>query len=145
TANAQQQSAVNVSVPAGALEGGLLTLGKQAGLKLVYASALTAGKQTGGVSGSLTPQAAIDQLLAGTGLSYSFTGANTVRIFDPATASDAGATVEGAIALDTIDVSGGRSASEAAADAPYQTAGSTSYISRETLDRVAPISPGDVF
>ncbi len=36
-------------------------------------------------------------------------------------------------------------AEEASADEPYMTAGSVSHVSRETLDRVPPISPGDVF
>lgn len=145
-ADAQEQVAVNVSVPAGALESGLLALGKQAGLKLVYASELTAGKQTSGASGSLSPQAAVEQILSGTGLSYSFSGAKTVRIFDPAAASDTGATIDGAIALDTIDVSGGKSSSEGfTADTPYETAGSVTHVTREQIDRVPPVSPGDVF
>lgn len=143
-ANAQQQASVAVSVPAGALESALLALGKQAGLKLVYASALTAGKQTGGVSGQLTPEAAVQQLLAGTGLSYTFTGSNTVSIFDPS-ASDAGATIEGAIALDTINVSGGGGSEAAAVDAPYETAGSVSYISAEQIARFPGKTAGDIF
>ncbi|MDH4982420.1 TonB-dependent receptor [Hyphomicrobium sp. D-2] len=129
----------------------MLALGRQANLKLVYASALTAGKQTGGVSGQLSSQSAIDQLLAGTGLSYSFSGANTVRIFDPAAGGgDEAAAVDGAIALDTIDVSGSNSGGAApgeafTVDTPFATAGSVSHISREQIERVRPQTAGDIF
>jgi hemoglobin/transferrin/lactoferrin receptor protein len=142
-ARAQDQAPVSVSVPAGTLESGLLSLGKQANLKLVYASALTTGKQTGGVSGQLTSQAAVEQLLAGTGLSFSFTGVKTVRIFDPSAANDAGATVDGAIALDTIDVSGGAADSASGSgfqgtpDWVYQTPASVSVVSREAIENSA--------
>ncbi|CAN1725189.1 hemoglobin/transferrin/lactoferrin receptor protein [Hyphomicrobium sp. 1Nfss2.1] len=144
-ADAQEQVAVNVSVPAGALESGLLALGKQAGLKLVYASELTAGKQTSGASGSLSPQAAVEQILSGTGLSYSFSGAKTVRIFDPAAASDTGATIDGAIALDTIDVSGGVAADGSSVYTPYESTAPTAHISSENIERFRGSSPADMF
>lgn len=150
-ARAQQGSLVSVSVPAGSLESGLLALGRQANLKLVYASALTAGRQTGGVSGQFSRQSAVAQVLAGTGLSYSFTGANAVRIYDPNAGggNDEAATVEGAIALDTVDVTGAGGGAQPGEpftpDTPFATAGSVSHISREQIDRVPPISAGDVF
>ena len=142
---AQQTSTASIAVPAGTLESALLALGQQANLKLVYASALTKGKTTPGLSGELTPESAVEQLLSGTGLSFSFTDANTVRIFDPL--ADAGATVEGAIALDTINVSGGSAAPGEGftPDTPFETAGSVSHISREQIDRIPPSSPGDIF
>jgi iron complex outermembrane receptor protein len=109
TANSQPtavQSAgtVNVSIPPGSLESGLLGLGRQTNLRMLYPSNLTAGKRTAGVSGRLTPQQAVMQLLAGTGLRAAFTSANTVQVFDPTVAG--GALPPGAIPLDTIDVIG---------------------------------------
>ncbi|GAB4065099.1 TonB-dependent receptor [Ancylobacter sonchi] len=97
-----------VSVPAGPLEGGLLSLGRQANLRLLYPSTLTVGRRTAGVSGQLTPEQAVARLLEGTGLGYSFTGATTVRIFDPSApeGSDAGGAAATGIALDTITVDG---------------------------------------
>jgi len=99
-------AALNVSVPAGPLEGGLLSLGRQLNLRLLYPSALTAGKQTSGVSGRLAPHEAVARLLAGTGLRYTFTGANTVQISGAVAEPQAVAAPEGAIPLDTIDVQG---------------------------------------
>lgn len=144
-ARAQQTASVTVSVPAGSLESGLLALGRQANLKMLYASALTSGKQTGGVNGQLTSQSAVAQLLAGTGLSYSFSGTNTVRIFDPASGgNDATATLPGAVALDTIDVGGG-GAEGGTEYTPYETAAPVAHISRETIERFRGSSPADIF
>jgi hypothetical protein len=42
-----------VSVPPGSLDQGLAALGRQTNLKLVYPSALTAGKNTVGVAGRM--------------------------------------------------------------------------------------------
>lgn len=92
-----------------------------------------------GVSGSLTAENALAQMLAGTGLSYSIS-ANTARIINPSTDSSA-ATVDGAIALDTIDVSGANSGAQAASGSGYQgtpdwvydTPAGVSVISREAI------------
>jgi iron complex outermembrane receptor protein len=106
SATAHPDRVVNVSVPGGSLESGLLSLGRQANLRMLYPSNLTAGKRTAGVSGQVTPQQAVTQLLAGTGLRASFTSRNTVQVFDPSTSDAGGAMPTGAIALDTIDVQG---------------------------------------
>lgn len=102
----QPAGAVNVSVPAGPLESGLLSLGRQTNLRMLYPSNLTAGRRTAGVNGQMSPQQAVTQLLAGTGLRASFTGQNTVQVLDPSIPAAGGALPAGAIALDTIDVQG---------------------------------------
>ncbi len=122
---AQSSPAVDVAVPAGALESGLLSLGRQANLRMLYPSSLTAGKRTAGVSGRLTPQQAVTQLLAGTGLRAAFTGRNTVQVFDPAASSAGGALPAGSIPLDTIDVQG------LATSDPGATEGSGSYTTTQ--------------
>ena len=106
SATARPAGSVNVSVPAGSLESGLLSLGRQTNLRMLYPSNLTTGKRTAGVSGQMSPQQAVTQLLAGTGLRASFTGRNTVQVLDPSTPAAGGALPAGAIALDTIDVQG---------------------------------------
>lgn len=99
--------AINLAVPAGPLEAGLLNLGRQANLRLVYPSEITRGKRTGGVAGSLSPAEALSRVLAGTGLAYRFTSANTVTIVDPQTAENNGTVAaDGSLVLDTIDVQG---------------------------------------
>ena len=64
------------SVPAGSLEAGILKLGQQADLRLLYPSTLTNGKQTKGVSGTIATEAAVASLLDGTGLRDRIVGEN---------------------------------------------------------------------
>lgn len=132
------------SIPPQSLDTALTSFADKAGLKLVYQSVLVAGKTTSGLSGTFSHQAALAQLLAGTGLTYRFTNANTVAIDGPdAAGGDAGATLEGAIALDTIDVSGGTSYG-GAVDEPYVTPNTASYISAEQIERYRGTSPADI-
>ncbi|MCL6654608.1 ferrichrome-iron receptor [Agrobacterium rubi] len=158
TTTAQAQTAATpavatLSVPAGPLESAILTLGRQANLRMLYPSAITRGKTTDGVRGPLSVSAAVTQLLAGSGLNFTITGSNTVRIFDPSTgAQQAGAVNDGSTVLETIVVQGsgtggatgvietngyvaksGRSATKT--DTPVaETAQSVSVVSRKQLD-----------
>ncbi|MDH4981583.1 TonB-dependent receptor [Hyphomicrobium sp. D-2] len=140
---AQTAQKKSFNIPAGSLAQALAAFGKQAGLQVSYPSELTAGKTSAGVSGSLTASEALSAILAGSGLSYSFANASTVSI--SGADSGAGATVDGAIALDTIDVSGGGGSASAAADEPYQTPGSSAHISADQIQQVRPSRAGDVF
>jgi hemoglobin/transferrin/lactoferrin receptor protein len=135
-------SAQSFSISSQPLATALTQFGAQSGLQVSVDSASTTGLTSPGANGTLTPSDALGQLLAGTGLVYRFSGSGTVIISSEDVVE--GATIEGAIALDTITVSGG-DAGAAAVDLPYETAGSVSHISREQIDRVPPSSPGDVF
>lgn len=106
TAAAPVSAVVSLSVPAGSLEAALISLGRQTSLRLIYPSEITRGKRTGGVRGTLAPQDALGRVLAGTGLAYRFTNANTVTIVDPTTASGAALGRDGSLVLDTINVEG---------------------------------------
>lgn len=141
-----QSAAANVSynIQAGKLSTALTRWAQASGIKLLAPAEVLQGRSTAGLSGSHTPQNALAVLLGGTGLVYTFTG-STVTISSPNAGGNAAATVEGAIALDTIDVSGGGTSGGFTPDTPYQTPGSTSHVSREQIDRVPPTSPGDVF
>ena len=135
---------VSFNIPAQSLGSALTSFADRAGVKLLFPSTMVAGKSSAGLSGSLTRQQALSRLLAGTGLTYRFTSADTVTISAPNAAESSGsATVDGAIALDTIDVSGGTGA--AAANLPYQTPGSSAYISAEQIQLIPPTSTGDIF
>jgi iron complex outermembrane receptor protein len=97
------QAKIKVSVPAGSLEKGLLLLGRQTGVRLLYPSTLTADRTTQGLSGEMDAPQAVAALLAGTGLQALFTDERTVRIFDPVAMRANGQ----AIQLETISVEGG--------------------------------------
>ena len=155
TVDARAQSSTastTLSVPAGPLESAILTLGRQANLRMLYPSAITKGKTTAGVRGPLSVSAAVSQLLAGSGLNFTITGSN-VRIFDPsASTQQAAAGNDGSTVLETIVVQGtgtggvtgivetngyvaksGRTATKT--DTPVaETAQSVSVVSRKQLD-----------
>ena len=83
-AHAEDRSApgelATISVPPGSLEQGLTALGRQTNLKLVYPSALTAGKKTVGVAGRMAAKDAVSRLLAQTGLGFTLTSTGAVQI-----------------------------------------------------------------
>jgi hemoglobin/transferrin/lactoferrin receptor protein len=138
--------AASFNIPPQGLGSALTSFADRAGLKLLFPSNLVAGRTTPGVSGSMSRQQALTRLLAGTGLTYRFTSSNTVTIVDPnAAGSDAAATVEGAIALDTIDVSGGGGGDGSTVYTPYEVAAPASYISGENIERFRGSSPADMF
>lgn len=89
------------------LPGALTVFGQQTGLQVSVDAAAVRSLTSPGATGTLTPATALTHLLAGTGLSYRFTGASTVVIGTPGAQTTGGAVPAGAITLDTIDVQGG--------------------------------------
>jgi hemoglobin/transferrin/lactoferrin receptor protein len=114
--DAAQAKRFNFNIAAQSVAQGLNAIGSVAGLSVVVNGSVAPALRGKAVSGSLTAAEALASFLAGTGLTYSFTNGNTVTVAGPGVVGNAAAaTVDGAIALDTIDVSGG---GEAAADTP---------------------------
>ncbi|WP_158282732.1 TonB-dependent receptor [Aminobacter sp. AP02] len=124
------------------MENGLLSLARQANLHLLYPSSLTAQKQTSGLNGSFSSREAVARLLAGTGLTYSFSGANTVTISDRVSGAHSPAATDGSLVLNVINVTGGAGNP---ADEPYVTPGSSAYISQQSIERFRGTSPADIF
>ncbi len=103
------QEAISYAIPAGPLDNAIARFGAASGLQVLYTSAVTAGLQSPGVSGTLPPEEALAQLLAGSGLSYRFNGPNSVTLIGAdAQAGAADAPAEGGTVLDTIVVTGGK-------------------------------------
>src|ERR1700757_2275171 len=63
----------------------LAAFGRQTGLQLIYVSSVAETQQSKGARAGLTAGAALTQLLDGTGLTFEFINARTVRIFPAAT------------------------------------------------------------
>ncbi|MBB6012378.1 hemoglobin/transferrin/lactoferrin receptor protein [Aquamicrobium lusatiense] len=143
-ASAQERAAaVRYAIPAGPLPQALNRFADTSGLQLVYDAAATRSLRTGGFNGAGTTADVLSRLLAGTGLSYSFTNANTVTITDRVSAAhDAPVDADGSLVLDTITISGGGGAFSP--DTPYETAGSSNYISQEQIERFRGTSVGDM-
>ena len=76
---AQDQSH-NLNIGPQSVAGALKTLANQAHLQIVSDGSALQGRQTQGVKGLYTNRAAIQKLLAGTGLTYTFTADNAVAV-----------------------------------------------------------------
>lgn len=76
------------SIPAQPLSSALMTLGRQADVQILTASDAIAGRRSASTTGTLTVEAALGQVLQGTGLDYEAIGVRTVvvaqRAFKPA-------------------------------------------------------------
>jgi iron complex outermembrane recepter protein len=103
TPGAAQQT---FAIPPQPLSSALTQFGRQAGVQIAVDTSLVAGLQTPGVQGRYTPEQALRQLLAGTGLQYRFPDANTVTI-ERAVEADG----EGPLQLAPITVEGWRPSS----------------------------------
>lgn len=94
---AQAQETRSYNIPAGPLSQALTRFADESGLALVYPASIAEGHTTAGLSGSFNPADALSRLLAGTGLSFRFTGEKTVTI--EATTTD-GTRVLGAVRVE---------------------------------------------
>jgi hemoglobin/transferrin/lactoferrin receptor protein len=103
---AQQINAVRIDIPAGNMTSALNRLATQAGLQMIFDAAVTGGVKNRSVSGSMTPQQALEHLLSGTRIEYRFIGEKTVKVEAPSPASTA--MPSGTTVLDTITVMGNR-------------------------------------
>ncbi|MFT4196693.1 MAG: TonB-dependent receptor [Pseudoxanthomonas sp.] len=90
-AQAQAAETRGYDIPAGTLGDGLKQFSLQSRLQLLAPPELTAGLHSKAVRGSYTAQQALEQLLAGSGLSWQFVNASTVVIkkAEPASAKPA--------------------------------------------------------
>ena len=97
---AQSNQPREFAIPAQPLASALDRFADQTGISFAYRTGDLSAIRSPGVTGMLTPREALQQLLAGTGVSFAFTGANTVTITK---APESGA---GAVQLDPVQVQG---------------------------------------
>lgn len=93
-----QAQATSINLPVQPLSKSLLQLGQQASVQIFFSQELVDGHQAPALSGSYSPEQALQQLLAGTGITYKRKG-NTISL----TADPASSVAE----LSTITVKGG--------------------------------------
>ena len=99
-------AARTIFIPAGSLTPALNQLAAQTGMQILFDASIARGKTTRGAQGNLTANQALAAILNGTGLAARATGPNAIAIVNPSAAAAGGASVAGAISLDTIDVQG---------------------------------------
>jgi hemoglobin/transferrin/lactoferrin receptor protein len=138
------------NIPPQALGDALADFGQQARMQVSVDAAAIRGVSSPGVSGVLSPAQAISRLLAGTGFTYRVSG-NLVtleRAPDAGGAIQLGAVrVEGASGAGAVGGTSGQAGAGAdggdPSNAPYRTAGTSSYISQEQIQRFRGSSAGD--
>ena len=77
---ASQPVTIAFNIPAQSLNSAILSFADKAGIQVFYDTARVKGLKSSGATGTLTSQAALARILAGTGLSYRFTGPTSVTI-----------------------------------------------------------------
>ncbi|GEC17192.1 TonB-dependent siderophore receptor [Nitrobacter winogradskyi] len=121
---AAQANARSFNIAPQPLASALREFANQSGMQLAYRTSELRGMNSPGFQGSASSTQALARLLAGTGVSYNVSGANTVTI-QRAAEPVAGAAPAGAISLSTIDVQGSPTSDPAA------TEGSGSYTTTQ--------------
>lgn len=104
-AKASRTGVTTYSIPAGSLDTGVMRFGDKAGIQVLYPAALVQGKRTQGLSGEFTRDEALSRLLADTGLTYSYSNANTVTLTAPGSSTNS-IQNDGSTVLGTITVQG---------------------------------------
>ncbi len=100
---AQATRTVSFNIPPQSLSSALTAFGRQTGLQVIVDPAAVEGRSTTGVSGTLSADQALARLLAGSGIPYRFTSANSVTV---GAASQSGGQSGGAVQLDPVQVQG---------------------------------------
>ncbi|WP_372394722.1 TonB-dependent siderophore receptor [Azospirillum sp. HJ39] len=98
-AQAGAEPAMRFSVPAQSLDSALTAFADQAGFRLLFSAPAVQGLTSQGLNVTATPVDALNQLLAGSGFTWRFTGPKTVTLEKVAAA--------GAVLLDPVTVQGG--------------------------------------
>jgi hemoglobin/transferrin/lactoferrin receptor protein len=135
---------VNFYIPAQPLAPAIDAFSRVSGWQVGYSSQLGRAKTTRAVSGVMEPHQALMAMLDGAGIDVRITGPSSAALVDPVLASyNQAAAPDGAILLDTIEVSGKRA--ESSAITPYETPAATSHISGTDIERYRGSSPSDIF
>lgn len=93
-------------IPAQPLSAAVNAFIRQSGWQISYSSALAAGKTSTAVSGSMTPSAALQQLVQGTGITVRISGPGSAALVGPEAANTGGAAADGSTVLETVLVQG---------------------------------------
>jgi hypothetical protein len=82
-AQSDQHGNIAFDIPAQALAAALESYGDISGREVLYDTSLTVGRRSGAVKGTLTPEAALQSLLGGTGLGARFLGDGSFILVAP--------------------------------------------------------------
>lgn len=132
-----QPATYDFNIPAQPVGQVLEALAKQTGLQPFYAEGAVKGAQSPGVKGKLSLREALDKALAGTGLTYQFTGEKSVAIKAAEKVAELAAiTVTSSAAKDaTVGYQPKRSFAGTKTDTPLlETPMAVQVVTRELID-----------
>lgn len=129
------QATRDFSIAAGPMDAALVAYARQADVQLLYPADLVAGLRTQGVAGRHAPEAALDRLLAGSGVAWSRTRPGVI-VLRPAPTGQA--RLEDAIQIDEVVVTG------TLLRGPGDTPSPVTVISRADIDAEGAASAADV-
>ncbi len=89
TGTAESDPSLSTAIAPQPLAAALAEFAHQTGLQLVYVSQIATGRTSKGARAGLSPKEALAHLLEGTGLSFEFLNARTVRIYESAAVAPA--------------------------------------------------------
>lgn len=135
SASATAAASRSFDIPAQPLSSALRAFGRQSGLQVSLPAAAARGATSAPVSGTLTTEAALSQLLGGTGLSYRISNGVVVVGDQPSAATGGGPTADGSTMLGEITVTEKGNATSVA----------SVNIGAEELEARNPTSVADVF
>lgn len=137
----QSARSIDFDQPGMPLGQALRRIADRAGLQVAYRTAVASGASAPALRGTMTAEEALATTLAGSGLSYGFTGPTSVTITDMGALPAVAGGGQEASRLDRIVIGG----SGASVDAPYFDPAPTDYISEEQIERFGTSSPADIF
>lgn len=138
-------------IPAQPLSSALTTFGNQAGLQVTVDGAVVRGVSSRAVVGNFTPAEALSNMLVGTGMSWRWLDSGSVRLEK---VPQTGSTIQlGAIRVEGTAGAAGYSVGSDSefgdggdtGDLAYVSPQSSSYITRDELERVRGSQPSDMF
>lgn len=103
--NAARQPSIAFDIPAQNLNSAILSFANKAGLQVFYDVSRVEGLRSSAIQGNYSREQALARLLAGTGVSYRFSG-NTVSLTKPAATEASQIGGDGSTVLQTITVQG---------------------------------------
>ncbi len=131
------EARASYEIPGGTLEQALSRFALQSGISLIFEPALVLGLRSTGLSGRYSVQEGFAALLAGSRLLVLRRAEGGYTLIRQPDAGD------GTLVLDAMRVEGVLQPD--AQDLPYATAGSSSHITRERIERFRGTSVGDIF
>jgi iron complex outermembrane receptor protein len=133
-AQERAQTTYRFEIAAKPVRAAMNDIARIAGIDVVFAETPAASRRGQAVRGSMTVAQALGTLLSSTGLSYRFSNATTVEIYDPSAAARRGsAASDGSIQLDAINVQGAGSLAPPYAGGLIATGGSLGVLGQRSI------------